>query len=453
MPPGMDLIVTMRFVLVDLKIAGTKANRDHTGGFGSFMRSSGLIGTAVSRIKSSLIDLPVMSLGFTSTILRDAGHEVIFSYGELTRDADIIIIANAMHCYADELAWAARQRELSPKARIGFYGPFVQEKPELFEQGSDFRIGGELESAIFAYLEGHHDFSGTLNFGIVKDVEKLPFPDWSGMDHKRFSYFPLLHKRPFFPIQASRGCSFNCDFCPYMVSQTKYYRRRDPEHVVAEMERNVRDYGMRSFLFRDICFTLNRKYARRISGLMIERGLKLDWACETRLDCLDESLIDIMVDAGLVGMNIGIETGNNEILEKSGKTNPAVARQEEIIAYLQGKGVRINGFYMLGLIGDTSKTMDETVQYAKRLNTLGAQFCVMTPFPGTPLASQLSDSLLTTDYTQFNEYQPVVEIGTATAQEVRDAHAHAYRKYYLRPSWLLQNGATTAIRMIQNIAS
>jgi radical SAM superfamily enzyme YgiQ (UPF0313 family) len=108
---------------------------------------------------------------------------------------------------------------------------------------------------------------------------------------------------------------------------------------------------------------------------------------------------------------------------------------------------------MLGLIGDTSKTMDETVQYAKRLNTLGAQFCVMTPFPGTALANQLSDSLLTTDYTQFNEYQPVVEIGTATAQEVRDAHAHAYRKYYLRPSWLLQNGATTAIRMIQNIAS
>ena len=66
---------------------------------------------------------------------------------------------------------------------------------------------------------------------------------------------------------------------------------------------------------------------------------------------------------------------------------------------------------------------------------------------------QLKDKLLTTDYTQFNEYQPVVEIGTATAQEVRDAHAQAYRKYYLRPSWLLQNGASTAIRMIQNIAS
>jgi radical SAM superfamily enzyme YgiQ (UPF0313 family) len=186
---------------------------------------------------------------------------------------------------------------------------------------------------------------------------------------------------------------------------------------------------------------------------MIERGLKLDWACETRLDCLDESLIDRMVEAGLVGMNIGIETGNNAILESSGKTNPEVAKQEATIRYLQNKGVRINGFYMLGLIGDTARTMEETVEYAKRLNTLGAQFCIMTPFPGTPLAEQLNGSLLTSDYTQFNEYQPVVEIGTATAQEVRDAHAKAYRQYYMRPSWILRNGASTAVRLLQNVAN
>jgi radical SAM superfamily enzyme YgiQ (UPF0313 family) len=203
-------------------------------------------------------------------------------------------------------------------------------------------------------------------------------------------------------------------------------------------------------LFRDICYTLNKKHARRISELILERGLVLEWACETRLDCLDKDLIDLMVKSGLRGMNIGVETGDNEILERSGKTNPEIEKQQETIAYLHSKGVRINGFYMLGLTGDTAESMQRTIDYAKKLNTLGAQFCIMTPFPGTPLADQLGNALLTTDYTEFNEYQPVVDIGTSTPDEVRSAHGRAYRDYYLRPSWLASNGPKTFVRLIQN---
>jgi len=440
----------MRFALVDLKFLDKKANRDHTGGFGSFMQAEGAIGGFVSQIKASLIHLPVMSLGFTAALLRKAGHDVVITDGELVDAPDVVIIANSMHCYQDELRWAARQRAHSPNAKVGFYGPFVQEKPSFFSEGVDFRIGGELESTIFAFLDGGISFDGDLNYGIVKDVTRLPIPDWTGMDYKRFSYFPLLHRRPFFPIQSSRGCSYNCDFCPYMVSQTKYYRRRNPEQVIEEIAHNVSVYGMRSFLFRDICYTLNKKHARRISELMLERGLVLEWACETRRDCLDKELIDLMVKSGLRGINIGVETGDNEILERSGKTNPEIEKQQETIAYLHSKGVRINGFYMLGLTGDTAESMQRTIDYAKKLNTLGAQFCIMTPFPGTPLADQVGNALLTTDYTEFNEYQPVVDIGTSTPDEVRSAHGRAYRDYYLRPSWLASNGPKTFVRLIQN---
>lgn len=440
----------MKFALVDYEIEKKKANREHTGGFGSFMHAQGVFGEVTSRLKQRLIHLPIMSFGFTQALLRSHGHGCNVFHDENIGSADIVIIASSMHCHVEENELAEHLKASLPNAKIGFYGPFAFERPEYFEKNADFIIGGELETAILAFFDGEYNFDAVMNYGVVKDFAALPMPDWSGMPVQKYSYFPMLHRRPFLPIQASRGCSFNCDFCPYMVSQTKLYRRRDPVSVVDEMERNVELYGMKSFLFRDICYTLNKNYAREISEEMLRRGLDVEWGCETRLDCLTPELIDIMVESGLRGMNIGIESASNKILESSGKKNPEIEHQEHIIGYLQKKGVRINSFFMLGLTGDTPETMRETINYAKRLNTQGAQFCVTTPFPGTSLFEKVENQLITRDFTKYNEYEPVLDIQTSTPEEVRSAHGAAYREFYLRPNWLLRHGASTFLRLITN---
>ena len=443
----------MKFALIDLETDGRKANREHTGGFGSFMRADGIIGGFTSLLKQRLINLPITAFGFTQAILREKGHVCTFYKRPPLNNEDIVIIASSMHCYAQEVEFAKELKEQMPQAKIGFYGPFAQTKPEYFEEAADFIIGGELETTILAYLDGEHDFSGKLNYGIVQDFASLPMPDWDGMLPRSYSYFPMLHKRHFLPMQASRGCSFNCDFCPYMVSQTKKYRRRDPKIVVDEMERNIEKYGMRSFLFRDICYTLNKKYAAEISEEMLRRGLDLEWGCETRLDCLTPELIDLMVESGLKGMNIGVEAYSNEILQNSGKKNPEIEHQEATIAYLKNKGVRINAFFMLGLTGDTTQSMNDTIDYAKRLNTQGAQFCVTTPFPGTSLFDLVEKQLITDDFTQFTEYDPVLDIGTSSVQEVKSAHTKAYSEYYLRWDWLKYHGVSTTFRLAESIIS
>jgi radical SAM superfamily enzyme YgiQ (UPF0313 family) len=105
---------------------------------------------------------------------------------------------------------------------------------------------------------------------------------------------------------------------------------------------------------------------------------------------------------------------------------------------------------MLGLPGDTTETMAATIEYAARLNTQGAQFCITTPFPGTALFEMQKTNLLTMDYSQFNEYQPVVDIGTSTPEQILKMHAFAYRRFYLRWEWLRVYGASTASQLIQN---
>ncbi|MAE65750.1 MAG: hypothetical protein CMJ18_15890 [Phycisphaeraceae bacterium] len=435
----------MRFALVDLHLKGRKANRDHTGGFGSMMHATGLVGGAVSRLKMRLIDLPLSSFGFAAALLRGAGHEVDFRHGP-TGGADVILIASSMHCHEDEIAFARAERDRWPKARIGFYGPFVQTCPEKFEQDADFVIFSEMESALLAFLEGAHDFEGRLDYGVVADLERLPVPDWDGLDRRRFSYFPLLHRRPLLTVQASRGCSFDCDFCPYMVSQTKRHRLRPVESVLDEIQNDIERYGVRSILFRDIVFGLKKNHARQIAEGILNRGLRVDWACETRVDCLNEELIDLMVESGFRGTNLGIESGDLDLLRRNGRPPPTLARQWQMIAYLHKQRVRVNGFYILGMMGDTPQSMDQTVRYASYMNTVGAQFCTMTPFPGTRFFETVKDSLLETDFTRFTEYRPVVRIDSATPSEIERAAARAYRRYYLRPSWIARHGLSTPWR-------
>jgi len=438
----------MKFALVDLAFPDKKANREHTGGFGSFMYADGLMGRLVSRIKASAINLPVLNLAFAAAILRQAGHEVALYNGE-TGGEEIILIASSMHCFKEEIDYARGQKARYPRSKVGFFGPFPQTNPQYYQGATDFLIFGELESSLFAFLDGKHDFSGMLDYGVVNDLSRLPMPDWKGFDVPSFSYFPLLHKRPFLPVQSTRGCTYNCDFCPYMVSQTARFRRRKPVHVVEEIERNIRIHNIRSFLFRDICFTLNKQHSAEIAELMIDKNLRVEWACETRVDCLTPELIDLLHASGLRGVNLGLESPTNTVLSLNGKYHPVVGDQERMISYLHDKGIRINAFYMLGLIGDTPETMQATIRYAKQLNTMGAQFCITTPFPGTQTYKALKNSLLTDDYAEFTEYQPVADIMTASPEEVRSAARKAYR-YYLRPSWLLKFGAPTLYRFIIN---
>jgi hypothetical protein len=94
--------------------------------------------------------------------------------------------------------------------------------------------------------------------------------------------------------------------------------------------------------------------------------------------------------------------------------------------------------------------MKNTIEYAARLNTQGAQFCVTTPFPGTSLFEMQKSHLLTTDFTQFNEYQPVMDIRSSTPEQVSRMHAMAYRRFYLRWDWVKQYGLATMTRLTQN---
>ena len=288
--------------------------------------------------------------------------------------------------------------------------------------------------------KGQFALEGVIKSQLIHNLEELPPPDWSDFPIHAYDYRPLLKPKPVLPMLTSRGCSFDCSYCPYMVMQTKMFRTNPIARVLDELGDALQRHGIKSVVFRDIIFTLNKKRIAQLCDGILARGYKFQWSCETRADCLDEVLLGKMRAAGLEVVHLGIESPEDEVVKKSGRKPIKESHQEKIIQYCNNLGVKVAGFFILGFFDDNHETMRKTLDYAKYLNTTMAQFDVMTPYPGTRFYEQHKDRVATEDWKRFNNYTSVLRLDYLTPGEVMSFKDRAYREYYLRWDWLVKNG-------------
>jgi radical SAM superfamily enzyme YgiQ (UPF0313 family) len=183
----------------------------------------------------------------------------------------------------------------------------------------------------------------------------------------------------------SRGCPYGCSYCPYPVGQGLKWRYRSPKNVVDEMEHLVRDLGVQHILFRDPMFSLQQKRVVQICEEVLRRGLKVQWKCETRVDCLDQSTIEIMARAGCTGINFGVESTDPEI-QKGVHRKPILTSEFiEKVAICRKNGIATFAFFIVGLPGDTVETILDSIDFAVKIRANWTQFTVATPFAGTPM--------------------------------------------------------------------
>ena len=422
----------MKITLLNVKSSRKECiNKDFMAGYGwAFNAGTSLRARLINYIKKQGETLPLLSFGYMAAIFKKSGHTVNYLTNEIP-DSDIVFLTSSMVDYRNEIEWAKKLKGAGKK--VFFFGAFSSFKPELFLPHCDAVIKGEPEEICFRIAEGYVP-EGFVESQPIENLDELVFPDWDIFPHNKFSYLPVLREKPFFPILSSRGCAYSCEYCPYPGFYK--YRNRSVENVIQEIEYLVDRYQMKGLLFRDPLFSGNRKRAREIAEAMIRKQMNIKWACETRLDRLNEELLDVFYKAGCRVINVGIESSDQEILKNVNRRLIEADYQKRIVDYAHRLGIKITAFYVLGLEGETVETIGKTVKYAKWLDTFVAQFFINTPFPGTIEYERNKGKLIETDWEKFDCYTPVVENRNITPKQLLKLKEKAFVSYYYRPKYM-----------------
>jgi radical SAM superfamily enzyme YgiQ (UPF0313 family) len=280
--------------------------------------------------------------------------------------------------------------------------------------------------------------SGTLNVGSVADLDSLPFPDWSVFPWRRYRVAYDFWRFPTAFIQQSRGCTFSCNYCPYIIAENKT-RFRSPESVLEEVDRGVRQYGFRSFKFRDPLFGLDRPRALAIAEGLARRAPKVQFSVETRIDLMREETLRALARAGLTSITVGIETPDESRLRRHERLPIRDDRQRQFIELCRRLGVRTVAGFMVGFVDDTQDSIMQVLHYARQLNPTFANFNIVTPYPGTAFHEEVKDDIADHNLTHYSVYHPVLKYRYLTTEAVADLHARCFTKYYFRSRYLVEN--------------
>jgi len=424
----------MNITLLNIQKKGD--NKDYNGGFGTtFQVGKSFLAKLLEGMRAGGECFPLLSYGYLAGIFRKNGHTVEVLTNKIPVDSDLVVIQCSLVRHNLEIDFI-KKIKTQTNAKIGIIGPFASVKPDIFIKYADFIIQGEPEE-IALQINDNYIPRGIVKSNPITDLDSLPFPDWSVFPVEKFSYKPTLSRRPFTFIQSSRGCIYTCNYCPYKVFGL--YRERGIQNVVDEIEYLVSEYDIKSLMFRDPCFSFNKKRAAGIADEIIKRGIDVEWGCETRLDNLDIELLEILYKGGLRAIKVGIESIDSDILKQQKRKSIGKEHQEKIIRYCDKRGIRVIAFYIIGLEEDTRESIMGTIKYAKKLNTDFANFTLCTPIPGTEYYEQIKDRIYETNWENFDNFHPVFKHKHLTADELYKFQEDAIVSYYIRPAFILKH--------------
>lgn len=253
----------------------------------------------------------------------------------------------------------------------------------LYELYSSLRKNGAISEVKGIIYKKNGEVVVTPPRDKIESLDELPFPNLELLDISEYdsSYAKSL---PLTSMMCSRGCPFNCNFCDQYATHGKKLRLRSAKNVVDEIERNYRDLGIRQIMFKDSTFTLNKKWVKELCDEISNRGLKLNWTCNTRVDCFDEEIIKCLKSAGCYMVNFGIESASQDVLNN---INKRINLQQvvEAVNLCKKHKVQVVGYFMIGNPGDTKKTVLKTIKFAKSLDFDLVSFGVTVAYPNTEL--------------------------------------------------------------------
>jgi len=282
--------------------------------------------------------------------------------------------------------------------------------------------------------------------GAYENFLTMPDPAWNLLDVELYR-LPLVDA-PYVIVETSRGCPYTCDFCVAPIHQGHKFREKSATAIVDEMERSVRAFGLKYFYLWGDTVTLNVKTFSAICDELIGRKLGAQWFGNARADNLqDLAFVKRLKQSGCWMLALGIETASDDtrkdMMKRLDDQKIRVALRN-----LRAAGIKSFGFFILGYPGETTASLERTIEYAVELDPDFANFYPAVPYPGTDLhAKARREGLLASDdWTRMEYSYYLLEGNGLNERVVMDAINHAKRRFFLRPGYIARH-AVDIIRL------
>lgn len=298
-------------------------------------------------------------------------------------------------------------------------GPHASVRPKecIANSDIDFLVIGEGEYTLLELIQklenGEKDFDDIKGIAYKKDKEiiitdrrslienldELPFPARHLVPMEKYfeaNYFNNVFKKRWTSILTSRGCPYGCNFCTIRLSMGRLWRRRSPENVVNEMELIKKNYKVDEIFFVDDNMTLIKERVEKICDILIGEKMKIKWCTPNgiRADTLDEKIMKKMKMAGCVSISVAPESGNQYVVRKIIGKNLDLNSVENAIRLARKVGIDTFAFFVIGLVGETRENLNDTINFARKLLSLGVHSChfnIALPYYGTELYAKAKE--------------------------------------------------------------
>ncbi|MBZ0271180.1 B12-binding domain-containing radical SAM protein [bacterium] len=304
---------------------------------------------------------------------------------------------------------AQRVREAWPKARLvlgGFHPSALPEQTIREYPVFDAVVHGEGEETLTELMNAWGrggSIANILGIGyldgdevrlnaprpLMKDLNALPFPDRDSVPVTR--YVPDVgnyHSLPTTGILFSRGCPCPCGFCSKSVFLDTV-RYRTPENFCDEIRECQRRYGVNDFRLFDEGPTIRKRNMKVMCEEILRQGLKFTWNCFSRVDVVDEELLELMARAGCYHVIYGVETIVPETQERV-KKRIDIERTKEVCRLTRKHGIECKANFILGFPWEGEEEAEMNVKFATQLDADLASFNLFKPMPGSPLYDEMT---------------------------------------------------------------
>lgn len=229
----------------------------------------------------------------------------------------------------------------------------------------------------------------------------------AGWELVEWDLYTLLGQRSS-GVQFGRGCPNSCDFCGQWIFW-KRYRHRSPKNFVDQIEYLVREHGIEHFWPADEHFAADREALIEVLQDIVDRGLKVSMSINTSVDTVirDEDILHLYKQAGVDFAALGVESDNDEIVSRFGKSSYDMACRA--MKLLRAQGILSCANVIFGLEDETFSSIWRRLLRLRRLDPDFVNATYLTPHFWTPLGSKIPlDSIIQPDSSRWGYRNQVV---------------------------------------------